>query len=129
MRAVSVTTIVFEAGVELSLSNLDPEATELLRAAALTAPPLVADALFVTSARDGIHSDGSYHYVGRAWDIRILGTQEDRADRTGAIESRDQIGEARLWAERIRKVCPEWQVVVEPDHIHAERDVRAALRG
>lgn len=119
--------IVFKDGVFLQEANLDPCMTELLRAAARTAPPLGDDTLVVTSAADGRHSAGSLHYVGRAFDIRTLG------DRPGGIKVPDSIelGEggayidraAHAWAGRMRQqLGPDYDVVVEGNHIHAEWD-------
>ena len=121
--------IVFAPTVELGVANLDPESTELLTAALVTAPSLVADALYVTSACDGEHGQTSFHYAFRAWDLRFLGTAPNLPDRTGAIDAADQRAEASRWAGRIMKLRPHWQVIVESDHIHAERDMRAVFGG
>ena len=123
-----MTRIVFDPTVELGLGNLEPESMELLSGALLVAPELTAEALYVTSAADGVHGRTSFHYAYRGWDLRYLGTAPGRADRTGAIEADDQAAEARAWAGRIMQIRPLWQVIVEADHIHAERDVRAVLR-
>ena len=58
--------------------------------------------LFITSLRDGNHSDGSLHYDGLAFDMRYP-----------QLTSIKQIKE---------KLGPKWDVVVESNHIHCEYD-------
>lgn len=64
--------------------------------------------LVVTSLLDGQHSEDSLHYKGLAVDIRIRNLDE------------------RVWAvvaEQISKALgPEYDVVLESDHIHIEFD-------
>jgi len=56
--------------------------------------------LFVTSLRDGNHSEGSLHYDGLAFDIR-----------------------PGLAVDRIKQVLGNgWDVVPEGNHIHCEHD-------
>ena len=61
----------------------------------------------VTSLLDGKHGPNSFHYCGHAADLRTrhLGTKE-------AVET---------LAAKLRAVLgPDWDVVVEKDHIHLE---------
>lgn len=58
--------------------------------------------LYVTSIRDGNHSDGSLHYDGLAFDVR----------------PNDQIS-----TKAIKEVLgPDWDVVNEVNHVHCEYD-------
>jgi hypothetical protein len=70
----------------------------------------------ITSILDGKHGKNSFHYSGKAFDIRTWvddsGTQYDH-------EFKLEI------ARRIRNALgEEFDVVVEPTHIHIELDVR-----
>jgi hypothetical protein len=60
--------------------------------------------LVVTSALDGKHSKGSLHYTGEAVDLR---SRTLKAPSLVASEIRDALG-------------PDFDVVVESDHIHME---------
>jgi hypothetical protein len=66
--------------------------------------------LVITSLLDGRHSATSLHYEGLAVDLR-----------TQNLDARVRA----LVAERIGKALgPEYDVVLESDHIHVEYDVR-----
>lgn len=68
----------------------------------------------VTSACDGKHMDGSYHYNGMAWDFRIWGLQypQDTADRIKlALQDLDY----------------RYDVIFELDHIHIEYDINKTI--
>lgn len=62
--------------------------------------------LVITSAYDGKHMTGSYHYKGKALDIRIVHIPE------------------KFWAEIVkdlkRLMGEEYDVILEKDHIHIE---------
>ena len=124
----TVTSVAFKGDVRLMDACLDPCMTELLRVAMRTAPPLWEDTLVVTSANDSKHSGHSFHYVGRAYDIRYLGPQRTGGIMVPADYTEQQVAdkqrlEARMWAGRMRQQLPEgYDVVVEGNHIHAERD-------
>ena len=64
----------------------------------------------VTSACDGKHMDGSYHYTGLGWDFRVWGL--DNPQRV-ADEIRIQL----------RDHDYHYDVILEKDHIHMEYDV------
>ena len=56
---------------------------------------------FVTSIREGTHSPGSLHYLGRAFDFEGQGVPK----------------------EEIKKALgKDWDVVIEPNHYHVELD-------
>ncbi len=65
-------------------------------------------ACIITSALDGKHSKNSKHYTGQAIDLRTRHM------------------DARLWpvvAEELNKALgPQYDVVLESDHIHVEHD-------
>lgn len=63
--------------------------------------------LVITSAKDGKHSAKSLHYEGKAIDIRIW-----------KIANRAQ----QVIAEMKAQLGPEYDVVLEDDHIHLEYD-------
>lgn len=62
--------------------------------------------LVVTSIMDGSHMEGSLHYVGHAANLR---KPLDQSSREIAIQLGEQLG-------------PQWDVVLEPTHIHIEFD-------
>lgn len=90
-------TVWIKQGV---IGNLQPVARKGLGRVAKLYKSRSED-LYVTSLRDGNHSDGSLHYDGLAFDIRYgsVAVQEVR----GALG-------------------PGWDVVYETTHIHCEYD-------
>lgn len=120
--------VAFKSDVRLTLAHFDAVMVELFRALLHTAPPLVQDTVVVTSGSDGAHKPGSFHYVSRALDVRFLGGDRAGAivaptgvDAAGAWDMQKQL--AQEWAARLRQVLgPDYDVVVESDHIHVERD-------
>lgn len=62
----------------------------------------------ITAGRDGVHSTHSYHYQGRAVDVRFWDVPEGDRERV-AQEIRD-------------KLAHFYDVVVESDHYHIEAD-------
>jgi hypothetical protein len=64
------------------------------------------ETLTITSARDGKHSPGSLHECGLAVDLRIWGLPDPKA-----------------LADRLRRqLDKEFDVVLEPTHLHIEFD-------
>lgn len=89
--------MTFKRGVQVR--GVRPEIVLAIQTAATLWPDLV-----VTSVTDGRHSLGSLHYVGAAFDIRT----RDFADVEGA-------------ADDLRScLTNEYDVVVEPTHMHVE---------
>ena len=71
----------------------------------------------VTACTDGPHMPGSLHYVGCAVDLRLPSRlRGSAADLAMVQELRAALG-------------PEWDVILETDHIHAEHDPKARERG
>jgi len=65
----------------------------------------------ITSGGDGKHMEGSYHYINRAWDIRVWGLHNPQ---TEADQLRD----------RLNETGNEWRVLYgdehHKDHMHVE---------
>ena len=90
--------------------SLDGAKAPILHAMAVAEPIMEKWGAFtVTSVRDGKHSARSLHYVGLAMDVRIWALKED-ADKTQAI------------TELKAALGPDYDVVLEADHIHVEFD-------
>jgi hypothetical protein len=121
-----VLQIAFKADVRLKESAFDPEMALVFRSLLRTAPEMLADTIVITSVEDGRHMPTSFHFVGRAVDVRFLG------DRAGGVGGRytppspeAQRLDAKRWAGRLKQVLPPvYDVVVERDHIHIEHDPR-----
>ena len=60
--------------------------------------------LVITSGKDGIHKQGSLHYEGKAVDLRIWNIWDS------------------LIARLKKELGPDFDVVLEKDHIHLEWD-------
>jgi hypothetical protein len=112
--------VTFASSVQLSTACL-PIVGELFAALIDTKPKTFDNAVHITSADDGIHSATSFHYVGRGFDVRILGM------RHGGIVVESMTGRqhviAGFWALRLtQQLKGRWQVMVEDDHLHCEKD-------
>lgn len=101
-----VMAMIMKKGVKLK--GIQPEILAII--------PIVEDAykrrnypLVVTSANDGDHMEGSRHYTGEAIDTRIRHVQTEGEINSIFWEIREEIG-------------PEFDVVLEEDHIHIELD-------
>ena len=62
--------------------------------------------MVVTSVTDGVHSRGSLHYVGFAFDLRTRDTH-----------SQDLV---RIHKDLLSSLTEEFDVVLEKDHFHVE---------
>lgn len=115
--------IGFKSGVRMSVACLKFFAltgAQILN----TAPAMIDDTVIVTSCDDSTHGKTSFHYIGRALDLRCFG------NRSGAINTAEahsiplrpsQITAAQLWVERLKQALgPAFDVVLESDHIHIE---------
>ncbi len=110
--------VEFKNGVQCHVLACNGTLWEGIAKTALTAPKLRGNTLIITSISDGVHSRGSVHKAGLAFDVRFAGA------RRGAInETKNQFAQAKLWADRLRRqLGSDWDVVVESDHIHVEYD-------
>jgi hypothetical protein len=92
-------------------AHFDPVMVKIIDVARETAPMLEKGTVWITSANDSEHMEGSLHYENRAFDIRIK----------NIIGARNH--EARLWAERMQVALgDDYDVLLEKDHIHVEYD-------
>ena len=108
---VGVPDLCFKEGVYVNGPHLYPEMTQITEMARITAPPLNDGIIWITSANDSRHKNGSLHYSNRAFDIRIYNI-------TGNVHY-----EAGLWAERLALALGAgYDVIKERDHIHIEYD-------
>ena len=64
--------------------------------------------MIITSVSDGTHKVGSLHYEGYAFDLRIFHLRG-----ISSYELRDRLIDA---------LGPEYDVILEPSHIHIEYD-------
>ena len=66
--------------------------------------------VYVTSGNDGVHRDGSRHYTDEALDFRTR---------------RLTVAQQEAWVVSIRRrLGPEYQAILETDHLHVEWDPR-----
>lgn len=93
--------------VKINGAHFNPEIVRILQVACDTAPKELTS-IWVTSANDSSHMDGSKHYSNEAFDFRIWGLFGEQA---------------KTWAERMQRALGEnYDVVFEGDHIHVEWD-------
>jgi hypothetical protein len=64
----------------------------------------------ITSGTDGKHMEGSFHYQGKAVDIRLLGPRT-----------------AEFMAAMKKRLGANYDVIREADHIHIEEDHHASV--
>lgn len=108
--------VAFKASVRCS-SPLSDDQRTIIRAAQVSAPELGGDTLVVTSLEDGAHQDTSAHYYAAGVDFRV-GVTHDVGGIFGDFER-----EKSDWVRRLQKALgPEYHVIDEGDHLHAERD-------
>lgn len=103
----------------VSLVGMEPQ----LVVAMLISLRVVEDAMLsftVTSCNDGQHRDGSYHYAGRAFDLRTRSWIAGGAPMTDALKT-------AMAAKVQGQLGPEFRVAFEPtnaqgrtEHIHIE---------
>lgn len=90
----------------VNLNGLSVESLEALSTAARVWQRHGMSTITVTSANDGQHKTNSLHYKGDAFDLRT----HYLPDPLGiSNELRDELG-------------PDYDVVLEPDHLHIEYD-------
>jgi hypothetical protein len=95
-------------GVVINGAHFYPEMFFIIHCARMTAPRLDDDTVWITSANDGVHMEGSLHYKNRAFDIRTRNVTEG-------------VTAQKSWTRKVRKVLgKDYDVVFEKDHIHVE---------
>lgn len=103
--------ICLKDSVHVNGAHFDPVMVRIIEVARDTAPMLESGTVWITSANDGNHSEGSLHYENRAFDIRIKNI-------IGHVRN-----EAQLWAERMQNALGNrYDVLLERNHIHIEYD-------
>ena len=97
--------------VHINGAHFDPVMVRIIDVARETAPMLEKGTVWVTSANDSEHMEGSLHFANKAFDIRIKNI-------IGGIEFPLA---AKAWAERMQVALgDDYDVVLEKDHIHVE---------
>lgn len=91
--------------------RMDARVEQAIETIAATWLKHTAQPLVITSGRDGEHSATSLHYEGRALDVRT---------RTLTSVQQEEVAKALR-----TELGPDWDVVVEKNHIHIELDRRA----
>ena len=76
--------------VTINGAHFYPEMFFILHVARITAPALTDNTVWVTSANDGKHMDGSLHYGNKAFDIRTRNVE-------GGLEYQ------KIWTRSIKK--------------------------
>lgn len=103
------------SNVKINGAHFEPDIVQMLYCARDTAPKFTDGTLWITSGNDGKHMADSKHYDNAAWDLRIKNIKGDVAK------------EAAAWGVRLRVALNQYKaraydVVVESDHIHVEKD-------
>jgi hypothetical protein len=110
---VYMPNLCLKDGVHINGPHFDPVMIRIINVARETAPMMDKGTIWITSANDGKHSDGSLHFDNRAFDIRIK----------NILGSTEFPSAAKTWAERIQHALgADYDVVLEDDHIHVEHD-------
>ena len=94
-----------------SLTHLDPRVEAALPTICKVWEAETLQIVVFTAGRDGVHGLNSLHYEGRALDCR---TRTLKIDQINAVK--DALKAA---------LGPDWDVVIEADHLHIELDRRA----
>lgn len=98
--------VKYKSGV--SLVGVQPQVVLGIMMAARAYADMGREEMWVTSVTDGVHSEGSLHYEGLAFDLRVWGFDE---------------GEKEQLAKKLRGILEgEWDVVLEGTHLHVEFD-------
>ncbi len=106
-----MTTIKLTGSVKINGAHFLEHIVRMLWAARETAPKLSDNSVWVTSANDATHKQGSRHYTNEAFDIRVRNIAGDVAK------------EGAAWAARIKKkLGANYDIIFEGDHIHLEYD-------
>jgi hypothetical protein len=110
---VYMPSLCLKEGVNINGAHFEPAIVRIIEVARATAPMMEKGTIWITSANDSKHGEGSLHFVDRALDIRIKNI-------IGVIEFPFA---ARGWAERMQiALGDDYDVLLEKDHIHVEYD-------
>lgn len=105
----------FESKPGVNWSGAQPVLIDGLRRARAAVELAGLGPFVVTSVTDGVHLPNSFHYRGRAADLR---TRHLAAERWESY--RETVA---------RALGPGWDVILEDDHVHAEWDPHAGSGG
>jgi hypothetical protein len=110
---VYMPNLCLKDGVHINGDHFDPVMVRIIDVARETAPMMEKGTVWITSANDSHHMDGSLHFYNRAFDIRI----------SNIIAGTEFPHTARVWAEKMQVALgDDYDVVLEHDHIHVEYD-------
>ena len=110
--------------IKINGRHFDPEIRRILDVARMTSPKMLGDSVWVTSANDGSHKQGSKHFKNEAFDIRIRNLVAFKWGASGEFIFNETINN---WARQLRLELGEDYDVVYGDaqhlnHIHIEYD-------
>jgi hypothetical protein len=110
---VYMPNLCLKEGVHVNGAHFDAVMVRIIDVARETAPPMEKGTVWITSANDSIHREGSLHFDNRAFDIRIKNI-------VGAAEFPLA---AYGWAHRMSiALGDDYDVILGVDHIHVEYD-------
>jgi hypothetical protein len=110
---VYMPNLCLKDGVHINGDHFDQVMVRIIDVARETAPMMEKGTVWITSANDSTHMDGSLHFNNRAFDIRIK----------NIIGGAEFTGAARIWAEKMQVALgDDYDVLLEHDHIHVEYD-------
>jgi hypothetical protein len=117
----------FKNGVTINGAHFDPEMVRVADAARITAPRLIDDTVWITSANDGKHSDTSLHYHNRAFDVRIRNVSGLVWEKLGEERKFMYNDIVQQWADDIKlRLGSDYDVIYGNEshlsHIHVEYD-------
>lgn len=96
--------------VKINGAHFYPEMIAVINAFRATSPQFSDGVMWITSANDSKHKDGSLHYKNRAFDIRIFNVIGGHPV-------------TRVWCEKARLILGiNYDIILETDHIHVEYD-------
>jgi len=108
---VYVPNLCLKEGVIIQGQHFDQVMVRIIDVARETAPMMEKVTVWITSANDSTHMEGSLHFNNRAFDIRI----------SNIIAATEFPYAARAWAEKMQIALGDnYDVVLEKDHIHVE---------
>ncbi len=106
---LSIPKVYIKDGVVINGAHMYPEIVKIIDVARATAPLLSDNAVWITSANDSEHMEGSLHYANRAYDIRIW----------NVVGPNRQMAEQ--WTAKMQLALGDhYDIILEKDHIHAE---------
>lgn len=108
--SLSLPMLNFKEGVKVTGNHFLPEIRRMLDVARATIPETNDGILWVASANDGEHGEGSKHYSDEAFDFQVANLKQGHPA-------------ARAWSARMSLSLGEgYDVVLEDGYLHAEYD-------